>query len=296
MAHSRFGFTRLAVASLAIAAFVSTAAADEVLLRGGGRVSGVIVERTATRVAIETGPGRVTLPMSRVESIVVSDSFLAEFQDRAAQLDARDAVGWAALARWATDRDLLTPAADAWRHVLSLDPDHPEANAALGRVRVNGAWMEADDGYRARGLVPFEGRWITPAEHEAALRERAFEETSAREEREADLRVREAEARAREAEARAREAEAETDASSEEGGIPLWLAVGGGPALAPPYGGRHHGVPRAGGHPGERSEGHRGRTGPSPHPTPNPTPAPAPASSGTAKSAPFHTAPLPKAK
>jgi hypothetical protein len=296
MAHSRPSLASLAVASLAIATFVSTATPDEILLRGGGRVSGVIVERTPTSVAIETGPGRVTLEMSRVQSIVESGSFLAEFQERAAQLDARDAVGWAALARWAKDRDLLTPAADAWRHVLSLDPNHPEANAALGRVQVDGAWMEAEDGYRARGLVPFEGRWVTPAEHEAALRERAFEEASAREEREADLRVREAEARAREAEARAQEAEAETDAAAEPGGIPLWLAVGGGPVLAPVVGGRHQGVPREGGRHGERSEGQGRRTEHTPQPTPSPTPAPAPASSAAKKSAPYRTAPAPRAK
>jgi hypothetical protein len=297
MAHTTVSIAKLAVGFLAIAPVVSTATPDEILLRGGGRVSGVIVERTATTVAIETGPGRVTLPMSRVESIVESGSFLAEFQQRASQLDARDAVGWAALARWATDRDLLTQAGDAWRHVISLDPNHPEANTALGRVQVGGAWMEAVDGYRARGLVPFEGRWVTPEEHEAAMRERAFEEASARQEREADLRVREAEARAREAEARALEAEAATDASYEDGGIPLWWAVGG-PALGTPFDGRRQSVHGQGGHTGERSEGHGRRTegAPQPTPRPTPTPAPAPASSAAKKSAPYRTAPVPKAK
>ena len=40
----------------------STAWADEVHMRNGGVVRGVIVERTAEVVVIETGPGRVTLP------------------------------------------------------------------------------------------------------------------------------------------------------------------------------------------------------------------------------------------
>ena len=91
--------------------------------------------------------------------------------------------------------------------VLAADPSHREANAALGRVEVDGTWMGQDEAYRARGYVSFEGRWVTPPEHEALVRERAAEEASERETREAGLRVREAEARAREAEARAREAE-----------------------------------------------------------------------------------------
>ncbi len=58
-------------------------AADEIHLKGGGRVSGRIVERTATRIAIETGPGRVTLPLSRVERIVEGRSTLEAFAERA---------------------------------------------------------------------------------------------------------------------------------------------------------------------------------------------------------------------
>jgi len=296
MDHLKQRFVTIVAGLLTALPFVSTASADEILLRGGGRVSGVIVERTPHAVAIETGPGRVTLPMSRVESIVESGSFLAEFRDKAARLEARDVAGWAALARWAEDRDLLTPAGEAWRHVLALDPDHPEANAALGRVEVGGVWMEADDGYRARGLVPFEGRWLTPAAHEAVVRERAFEEASAREQREADIRLREADARAREAEARAREAEtAAADASLQPGEIPLWWGFGGG-AILPPFG--HH--------PGhlvpDGTRPHRGRSGehvrppervpqPTPPPTPPPTARPPAASK---KAAPFRPATTPK--
>jgi hypothetical protein len=273
----------MATTLLATASFVSTATADEVLLRGGGRVNGVIVERTSTTVVIETGPGRVTLSMSRVEKIVDGSSFLAEYRERAARLEPGDAVGWAALAHWASDRDLLTLAADAWRHVLELDPAHPEANAALGRVAVGGTWMSAEEGNRARGLIPFEGRWVTPGEHESILRERAFEDAAAREEREGDLRVREAEARAREAEARAREAEvsaaqAEAEASTDPGAIPLWWGVGGGGAVVSPYG-----APP--GHDGFRSRdgfrSHEGRSGsrersgqPTPQPKATPTPPP----------------------
>jgi len=231
----RFVSLGAGMAVLATAFLAATAATDEVFLRGGGRVSGVIVERTKDAVVIETAPGRVTLPMKRVERITESRSALEGYRERADALAPGDVDGWAALARWAAERDLLTQSRDAWQRVLAVDPSHPEANTALGRVRLDGAWMGEDEAHRARGDVMFEGRWVTPAEHEALIRERAAEEASARERREAGLRVREAEARAREAEARAREAEAAAQAPAEEGGIPLWWGWGGVGVLPPPF-------------------------------------------------------------
>lgn len=152
------------------------------------------------------------------------------FRERAAELEPGDAPGWTALALWAAERDLATQSREAWTQALRADPSSPAANAALGRVEVDGAWVSEEEAWRAHGYVRFEERWVTPAEHEAIVRERAADEAAARERREADLRVREAEARAREAEARAREAEAATEGSADEG-IPLWWGWGGGIGL-----------------------------------------------------------------
>jgi hypothetical protein len=223
------------VAVLAIALAATPAAADEIFLRGGGRVTGVIVERTKDAVVLETAPGRVTLPMRRIEKIVESRSALEGFRDRAAALESRDVDGWAALARWAAERDLLTQAREGWQKVLAADPSHPEANAALGRVQLDGAWMGEDEAFRARGYVAFEGSWVTPAEHEALVRERAADEASARGRREAELRVREAEARALEAEARAREAEAVAQEPAQDAGIPYWWGWGGVGVMPPVF-------------------------------------------------------------
>jgi hypothetical protein len=219
--------SRRAAIGLAAAGLVAaTASSDEILLRSGGRVSGVIVERTRDAIVVETGPGRVTLSMALVEKVVEGRSALEAYQERAAALEPSDVEGWGALARWAADRELLTQSREAWQRVLAADPSRPEANAALGRVEVDGSWMSEAEAYRARGYVSFEGRWVTPAEHEALVRERAAEEASERETREAELRVREAEARAWEAEARAREAEAA--AQPVDGGIPYGWGWGGG--------------------------------------------------------------------
>jgi hypothetical protein len=204
-------------------------AADEIYLRGGGKVTGVIAERTKDTVSVETGPGRVTLPMTRVERIVDGRSALEAYRERAAALATRDVDGWARLARWAAESDLQTQSHEAWQRVLAFDPGHPEANAAMGRTLVDGTWMPSDEAYRARGYVPFEGRWVTPAEQEALVRERVAEDAAEQQRREHELRVREAEARAREAEARASEAEAAAmTPSAETEGIPYWWVLGGG--------------------------------------------------------------------
>ena len=86
----------------------------------------MIVERTADAVVIETAPGRVTVPMKRVEKIVESRSALEAFQERAA--DARPAATPRAgptLARWAAERDLLTQSREAWQRVLASTPPTP---------------------------------------------------------------------------------------------------------------------------------------------------------------------------
>ena len=209
-----------------------TGGADEVHLLSGGVIQGVIVERTDDAVVIETGPGRVTMPLSRVSRIVEADSSLAIFHERAATIPWNDTEGLAGLARWAGDHDLATYSLHTWKRVLALDPGHPEANEALGRVYHDGAWMSPADAYRARGLVPYDGGWVTAAEHDALLRESEAEARTAADRRESELRVREAEARAREAEARAREAESYAEqAEGVSEGIPYWwvLSGGGGP-------------------------------------------------------------------
>jgi len=271
-------FRRTFAVAFAAALAASVALCDEVLLRGGGRVSGVIVERTDRSVVIETGPGRVTLPLSRVEKIVEGRSALVTFQERAGAIAPGDAAGWAALARWAADRDLVTQSRSAWHRVLAIDPQNPEANAALGNVALDGAWMTADDAYRARGYVQFEGRWVTPAEHEAGVRERAAEQMAELQSREADMRVREAEARAREAEARAREAESGAEYPSDSG-IPYSYVFAGG--YGPGYGGGLVPTPpyvrppgMGPGRPGHRHP--RGGMRPMPVPSPAPAPTPAP--------------------
>jgi hypothetical protein len=207
--------------------------ADEVFLKGGGKVSGRIVKRTATSVEVDVGAGSVTLPMSRVERIEEGWSALQDYYARAGALSTNDAAGWKKLAAWASARGLATQAREAYERVLRLDPGDADANLARGHVEMGGRWVTEAESYSARGFVPFEGRWVTPAEQDAILRHRAAEADTARGQRALDAQVREAEARAREAEARARGAETEaSQAGGAPEGIPLWWGSGWRPAAS----------------------------------------------------------------
>jgi hypothetical protein len=218
---------RLAAAFLCLF-LAGGAAADEVQLANGGRVRGVIVERTPTHLVLEVGPGRITLPADQVLGVRQGATALAEFRRQAELLSDHDLEGWLALGRWARERDLLTQAAEAFERVLRIHPDNAEAQTALGRVFHAGRWMTPEEAYRAQGLVLFEGRWMTPAERSGLVRMETERALATQARAEAEARAREAEARARAAEAEA--ARAEADAAPTDG-IPwaYWGAGGGCP-------------------------------------------------------------------
>lgn len=254
--------------AIAVAFLITAPAAwaDEVFLRGGGSIHGEVLQRTATAVVMEVGPGRMTLPMSRVERIVSKTSDISVYRDRAAALSAGDVAGWLALAQWAEGRDLLTQARDAFERVIAVDPQNAAANAALGHVRMAGQWVTPEESYRARGFVSFEGRWISPEERADILAERAADARTREVTAEAEARTREAEARARAAEADAQRAEADAQAASN--GIPYPYVLGGIGVYGPygssgPYG-PYGGVYGSGGHGGRshggRNHGTHGRT------------------------------------
>jgi hypothetical protein len=257
-------------AFLVLVLLPATLRGDDVFLKGGGKVSGRILARTAASVQIDVGAGTVTLPMSRVERIQEGQSALQVYYARAGALAPGDAAGWKDLARWASAQGLATQAREAYERVLRIDPADRDANLARGNVDLDGRWVSEAEGYRARGYVEFEGRWMTPAEQESILRQRSADLEARQSQRAMDAQVREAEARAREAEARAQAAEGSASGDYMDQGIPLWWGggYGPGPGIWPPIG--------APGHPGPPPPTRPGRNPPQTKPQPHPTPAPIP--------------------
>jgi len=163
---------RIAAVSLLVLA-PSLAGADSVFLKSGGEIKGEVVEQRADAVVMEVGPGRVTVPMKNVARIVSSTTDLGVYHARAAALARGDVAGWLSLAAWAQRRNLATQAREAYEHVLDVDPMNADANLALGHVRMADGWLSGAEANRARGLVEFEGMWMTPQERQMRFEERA---------------------------------------------------------------------------------------------------------------------------
>ena len=160
---------RRAVLALALAA--APLFADEVHLRGGGRLTGEITEQTEEAVTIDIGAGSMTVQMSTVVGIDRGTSPLQEYRARAATLAAGDIDGWRKLARWATEYGLSAQAHEAYSRVHAVFPDDLEATRALGLVYHDGRWMTEEESFEARGFVKLGSDWMTVAERDAILRE-----------------------------------------------------------------------------------------------------------------------------
>jgi len=148
------------------------ALADDVYLRGGGMITGQIIDQTEESVTVDIGGGTITAKMSSVVKIDRKESPLQEYRKRAAEIPAGDAEAWRQLARWAQGYSLSSQAREAYREVLEILPDDPEANKAIGMVQLDGKWVTAEESYRARGYVQFEGKWMTPAEKQSIIADR----------------------------------------------------------------------------------------------------------------------------
>lgn len=189
--------------------------ADDVILKSGGKISGRIVQRTATAVDVDVGAGTVSISMDRVERIDESRSALDEYYARAGDLPPQDHEGWLELARWASAQGLSAQAREAYHRVLAVDPMHGEANRALGNVLVDGRWVSEDESYRAQGLVQYEGEWMTPGQRDALEGARQAQSDAEWAQAEADAQARAAEA---EAQAAAAQDDEDEDASVWWGG------------------------------------------------------------------------------
>lgn len=162
------------------------ALADDVFLRGGGKITGQIIDQTSESVTVDIGGGTITAKMSSVVKINKKESPLQEYRKRAAKIPPGDAEAWRKLARWAQGYSLSSQARQAYREVLKTLPDDPEANKAIGMVQLDGKWVTEEESYRARGFIQFEGKWMTPAEKQSIISERQARQAKAKAEREAN--------------------------------------------------------------------------------------------------------------
>ena len=93
---------------------------------------------------LTTADGRTRLPADRILSVTEGEGPRAAFERRRAELKPDDAPAWVRFALEAEAAGLVDVAADAYRHVLTLDADHAVARRALGYETLEGEWVERD--------------------------------------------------------------------------------------------------------------------------------------------------------
>lgn len=138
---------------MVIALVAAPLLADDVYLRGGGQITGQIVEQTDERVTVDIGAGTMSVRMASVVRIEKGASPIQEYQARAEKIPAGDAEAWRELARWAADEGLATMSGQAYSRVVAVLPNDPEANRALGRVQLGGTWVTEAESYRIETQV-----------------------------------------------------------------------------------------------------------------------------------------------
>jgi hypothetical protein len=158
------------------------ARADVLELRNGGRIEGQIAdakdaEQSSYDITTADG-GRLTIARSEVARVVPQSKDEQEYQLRArAAADTVDAH-WN-LAQWCRDKNLRNAYREQLAHILELDPKHAEARQALGYQKVNGQWMLRDDIMAARGLVLYDGKYVTRQHVELQERDKRARSTDA---------------------------------------------------------------------------------------------------------------------
>ena len=207
------GFRVISIGLTALLAAASLSSADVLHLKRGGRLEGVLTQETEASLTIDIGMGQVSVPRNTVIRIERKESALSEYRNRLAGLAPGDVQAYLNLARFAGASGLHGEARQMLARVISLEPGNVEAHLALGHVLIGGSYVDEEEANRARGLVYFDGRWMTPAEQASLLRQREDRAADDRRVTAARREAREAEDRARRAEAEAARARAESAAS-----------------------------------------------------------------------------------
>src|SRR4051812_6300833 len=166
--HNRGTASSLALA-FAVAGSCGTLRADVIDLAGGGRLEGKVIQSgdsDKTTFVIElAGGGRLTIARSQVARIDTTTDAEAEYQ-KLARSSPDTIESHEKLAEWCRQHKLQREYQQHLERILELDPNHAGARTALGFRQQDGQWMNRDNVMAARGLVMYEGKYVTPQQVE----------------------------------------------------------------------------------------------------------------------------------
>jgi len=146
---------------LAIALLAVPAAGDIVHLKTGTSLEGQVIP-TEDGVIIRLPVGEVRISKDAIARIEKKPSAMEEYQKRADALKKDDAEAHYKLGLWAQGAGLRPQARAHFLTAIGLDAKHAKAHQALGHRLVKGRWMTEEQEMQARGLVKYDGQWMTP--------------------------------------------------------------------------------------------------------------------------------------
>lgn len=176
------GILRFAVAALLLFNLAGQLFADVFELKAGGRVQGRMVDSESddkSEYVIElAGGGRVTIPRSQVDRVDSISEVEAEYEKLARSSPDTVETHWK-LVEWCREKKLTAHVKQHLARILELDPNHEEARTASGFRQQNGEWVTRDDVMAARGMVLYEGQYVTPQHVELLERQKNVKATQA---------------------------------------------------------------------------------------------------------------------
>jgi hypothetical protein len=137
---------------------------DVLELANGGRIEGRLVESGNDKkdpyVVELSGGGRMTIPRSQVTRVNATSDAEAEYEKQARTSPDTVEAHWR-LAEWCREHKLREASQKHLARVLELDPNHEKARSILGFRKNEGQWMTRDDVMESRGMVMYEGKYVT---------------------------------------------------------------------------------------------------------------------------------------
>jgi hypothetical protein len=156
---------KIVLSAIIAALGISVAAADEIQLTNGRRITGKVTRKDGGKVVVEVGTGTITLDAKDVSSVNPGRTSIDDYQEKwNAIRDSSKASDYLNLAKWAAENKVTRYIPSLYQKVISIDPDNAEARAGLHHEKVAGKWLSFEEAQAARGLVLYEDRWITKAE------------------------------------------------------------------------------------------------------------------------------------
>ncbi len=158
------------LASLALALLPAPGWSDVVTTADGLSIEGSVEKAADGSLVVTTEDGPVRLAADRVRGVVPGEGPRAKAARDAAALAATDADGHFRLGVRLDAQGLSDLARRQYEAVIAVAPDHAAARRALGYERSGSEWVTTAEARQRSGLVLFGGRWLLPAEADAAGR------------------------------------------------------------------------------------------------------------------------------